>query len=226
MILQMFTAGLPNLPTIRASVSVVPGHSRIIDPMDIETDVSAFILAGGKSRRMGRDKAFVELNGRTLLSRQLDLARSVCANARIVADTAKFSQFAPVIEDVFPGCGPLAGIHAALRSSQTELNLILAVDIPFLSAKFLEFMIAKSRASRATVTIARTSDGWQPLCAVYRPEFADLAEEALKAGRYRIDALFKPEITETVDEGELRDEGFSTDLFGNLNTPEDLSGCG
>jgi molybdopterin-guanine dinucleotide biosynthesis protein A len=194
--------------------------------MDIETDVSAFILAGGKSRRMGRDKAFVELNGRTLLSRQLDLARSVCANARIVADTAKFSQFAPVIEDVFPGCGPLAGIHAALRSSQTELNLILAVDIPFLSAKFLEFMIAKSRASRATVTIARTSDGWQPLCAVYRPEFADLAEEALKAGRYRIDALFKPEITETVDEGELRDEGFSTDLFGNLNTPEDLSGCG
>ena len=187
------------------------------------SDVTAFILAGGKSTRMGGDKAFVTLNGRTLLERMLDLARSVTEHVRIVGDRAKFSQFAPVVEDVFRGCGPLGGIHAALRSSQTELNLIVAVDVPFLSKEFLRFLIAKSRGSQATVTIARTSDGWQPLCAVYRREFADLAEKGLQGDRYRIDALFDPATTMVIEENELHEQGFSSHLFRNLNTPEELS---
>jgi molybdopterin-guanine dinucleotide biosynthesis protein A len=173
---------------------------------------------------MGTDKAFVTLNGRTLLERMLDLARSVCADVRIVGDPAKFSQFAPVVEDVFRECGPLGAIHAALRSSQVDLNLIVAVDVPFLSAKFLEFLVAKSHTPGSMVTVVRTSDGWQPLCAVYRREFADLAERALQGRRYRIDALFYPETTLVVEERELREHGFSADLFRNLNSPEDLSG--
>jgi molybdenum cofactor guanylyltransferase len=189
------------------------------------SDVTAFILAGGKSTRMGRDKAFVILDGRTLLERMLDLARSVCADVRIVRERGKVSAFAPLVEDVFPGRGPLGGIHAALRSSQTDLNLILAVDIPFLSADFLQFMITKSRCG-AMVTVARTSDGWQPLCAVYRREFADLAEKALGARIYRIDGLFFPATTLVIEEEEMRKQGFSSDLFRNLNTPDDLSGCG
>jgi len=191
--------------------------------MEIERNVPAFILAGGKSTRMSRDKAFVVLEGRTLLDRMLELARSVCADVRIVGDRKKFSAFAPVVEDIFSGCGPLGGIHAALRSSATELNLIVAVDVPFLSSKFLEFLIAKSRASSASVILARTSDGWQPLCAVYRREFADRAEQALKLGRYRIDTLFDRASTLVIEEAELRDQGFSPDLFRNLNTPEELS---
>jgi molybdopterin-guanine dinucleotide biosynthesis protein A len=191
--------------------------------MEIDRSVSAFILAGGKSIRMGRDKAFVVLQGRTLLDRMLELARSVCADVRIVGDRGKFGAFAPVIEDIFSGCGPLGGIHAALRSSQRELNTIVAVDVPYLSAQFLEFLIAKGQASSAMVTIARTNDGWQPLCAVYRREFADRAEEALKLGRYRIDALFDRTSTLVIEEAELRDRGFSPDEFRNLNTPEELS---
>ena len=190
------------------------------------SDVTAFVLAGGKSTRMGRDKAFVELNGRTLLSRMLDLARSVAADARIVGDPAKFSSFAPVVDDVFPGCGPLAGIHAALRSSQTELNLALAVDVPFLTAEFLEYLIAKSRSAPALATVARTSEGWQPLCAVYRREFAGLAERALQAGRYRIDDLFDSAATLVIDEHQLHEQGFSADLFRNLNTVQELKKAG
>jgi len=186
-------------------------------------DVTAFILAGGKSTRMGRDKAFVMLDGRSLLDRQLDLARSVCADVRIVGDPAKFSQFAPVVEDAFRGCGPLGGIHAALRSSETDLNLLVAVDIPFVSAQFLEFLLAKSRASESMVIVARTSDGWQPLCAVYRRGFAELAEKALRASRFRIDALFDPARTLVIGQDELRQQGFLPDLFRNLNTPEELS---
>lgn len=187
------------------------------------TGVTTFILAGGKSTRMGTDKAFVMLEGRTLLARMLELARSVTGEVRIVGDHRKFANFGPVVEDIFPGCGPLAGIHAALRSSQTDLNLMLAVDLPFLSPAFLTFLIERARDSGATVTIARTGEGWQPLCAVYRPAFADSAENALRAGRYKIDALFETTQTQVIDEEELRAAGFSVELFRNLNTPQDLA---
>ena len=99
--------------------------------MDGSPAVTAFILAGGKSTRMGTDKAFVEYDGRTLLARALDLARSVTPDVRIVGSAEKFAPFAPVVEDIFCDCGPLGGIHAALRSSPTELNVMLAVDTPF-----------------------------------------------------------------------------------------------
>src|ERR1022692_1796718 len=102
-------------------------------------DVTAFILAGGKSTRMGADKAFVDYEGRTLLARALDLARSVTADVRIVGSREKFAPFAPVVEDVFRDCGPLGGIHAALRASLTELNLVLAVDTPFVSWAFAQY---------------------------------------------------------------------------------------
>src|ERR1700722_20940618 len=94
------------------------------------SDVAAFILAGGKSTRMGTDKAFVMLEGRTLLARALEVARAVTAEVRIVGDPEKFAAFAPVVKDAFPGCGPLGGIHAALRASTAELNLMLAADVP------------------------------------------------------------------------------------------------
>lgn len=190
------------------------------------SDVAAFVLAGGKSTRMGSDKAFVTLEGRTLLARMLELAQSVTHGVRIVGDRAKFAAFAPVVEDIFPGCGPLGGIHAALRSSQTDLNLLLAVDMPFVSAGFLDFLIARARNSALRVTVVRTVEGWQPLCAVYRRAFADLADGALRAGRYRIDVLFEQAQTEVIGEAELLAAGFSAALFRNLNTPEELASAG
>jgi len=186
-------------------------------------DLTAYILAGGKSTRMGADKAFVMLDGRTLLARGLELARSVTSDVRIVGDPAKFAPFAPVVEDVFCGCGPLGGIHAALRASQTELSLILAVDVPFVSAALLQYLIKRARDSaNATVTVARVGGGWQPLCAVYRREFADAAEQSLHAGRYKIDTLFDATSTQVISEEELAAAGFSASMFRNLNTREEL----
>jgi molybdenum cofactor guanylyltransferase len=100
---------------------------------------------------------------------------------------------------------------------------MLAVDVPFVSPALLEFLIARARNSPAQVTIVRSSRGWQPLCAVYRREFADLAEEALRQQQYRIDALFDPQTTQAVGEEELRAEGFSAEMFRNLNTREELA---
>lgn len=185
--------------------------------------VSAFILAGGQSKRMGTDKALVEFNGRTLLDRALGLARSITRDVTIVGDPAKYSSFAPVIEDIFPSCGPLGGIHAALRSSPNELNLILAVDNPFLQPAFLRLLVHKALDSTALVTVPRTVQGWQPLCAVYRRAFVDLAEKSLRNGRCKIDTLFDPAHVQVITEEELQAAGFPAAMFRNLNTPQDLT---
>lgn len=191
--------------------------------MDLAPDLAAFILAGGKSTRMGADKAFVPLDGRTLLARALELARSVTSNVQIVGEAAKFRAFAPAVEDVFAGCGPLGGIHSALRVSSAPLNLVLAVDLPFVTPELLKFLIARASGSQATVTVPRVAGGFQPLCAIYRREFADGAERALHAGRYKIDALFDPKQTQVICEDELQACGFSAEIFRNLNTPEELA---
>jgi len=186
-------------------------------------DVAAFILAGGKSTRMGVDKAFIDYGGRTLLARALDLARSVTPDVRIVGSQEKFAAFAPVVEDIFCDCGPLAGIHAALRASPAELNIMLAVDMPFLSWALLQYLISQARnALEAAVIVPRSAERRQPLCAVYRSEFADKAEHALRAGQNRIDRLFDEVRTRVIEPEELAGAGFSPAIFRNLNTPEDL----
>ncbi len=196
-------------------------------PMDgASSDVAAFILAGGKSTRMGADKAFMMLDRRTLLARALELARTVTADVRIVGDRAKFAAFAPVVEDVFRECGPLGGIHAALRASSAEWNLMLAVDVPFVSPALLEYLIKRARSSSAVVTVARAGGGWQPLGGVYRREFADSAEQALRGGHYKIDALFDAAQVMVIEEKELEAAGFSPAMFRNLNTAAELAEVG
>jgi phospholipid/cholesterol/gamma-HCH transport system ATP-binding protein len=163
------------------------------------------------------------LDGFTLLERAIDLARSVTPDVRIVGDPSRFASFAPVVEDVFTDRGPLAGIHAALRSSPADLNLVLAVDVPLVSRALLQYLITRARTSGATVTVVRTNGGWQPLCAVYRREFAGAAQTALEAGRYKIDTLFASQPTLVIEEDELQAQGFSSKMFRNLNTQADLA---
>lgn len=185
-------------------------------------DFTAFVLAGGRSSRMGTDKASLQFEGRTLLARALDLLRALTPEVRIVGPAAKFAPYGRVIEDVYPGRGPLAGIHAALSASTTELNLILAVDLPFATEALLRFIVEQARAADAVVTVPRIAGGYQPLCAVYRRAFVPLAQAALEAGRNKIDALFAGTTTRILGEPELSRFAFSAAMFDNLNTPEDL----
>ena len=192
--------------------------------MSAHSDVTVFILAGGKSTRMGVDKAFVEYEGRTLLARALDLARSVTPDVSIVGSPEKFAPFAPVVEDIFRDCGPLGGIHAALRSSLTELNLMLAVDTPFVSWAFLQYLISQARgAPEAAAVVPRDGEGWQPLCAIYRREFAAAAENALRSGRNRIDLLFDTVRTRVI---EARRVGKRRIFVRSLPQPEHAGGVG
>lgn len=185
-------------------------------------EVSAFVLAGGQSTRMGADKALIELDGHPLLARALAAARTVTHDVRILGSKQKLGNYGDVVEDEFPNHGPLGGIHAALRASSADLNLIVAVDMPFVEEKFLQFLIGESRRTSALVTVPRVAGHWQPLCAVYRRRFADLAEQALQQGRNKIDPLFSRVELCVVEEAELEKQGFSPEMFRNLNTPEEL----
>jgi molybdopterin-guanine dinucleotide biosynthesis protein A len=187
-----------------------------------------FVLAGGKSSRMGAgtDKTFLEFGGQTLLDRALAVMGTVCDRVAIVGDPAKFTKsgspkYESVVADLFPGCGPLAGIHAALAHSSAEFNLMLAVDMPFVSGELLAFLLAAAEESDAIVTVPRTGRGLQPLCAVYRRDFFLFAEKALREGKYKIDAVFSSASVRVIEEGELAAAGFSEQSFFNVNTPQD-----
>ena len=187
-----------------------------------EFEVTAFILAGGKSSRMGSDKAFLRLENETLLARALRAADTAVREVRIVGEASKFASYGRVVEDVYRGRGPLGGIHAALSSSTTELNLMLAVDLPFVGSKFLEYLLLRAQESGAMVTVPRAGGGLQPLCAVYRRGFANVAEKSLSEGKGKIDLLFAGVGTRVIEENELEGAGFSAEMFRNLNTPEEF----
>jgi molybdopterin-guanine dinucleotide biosynthesis protein A len=187
-------------------------------------ELSGFVLAGGSSSRMGADKALLVFRGRTLLEHALQLAGALAGSCRIVGSRQKYENYGVVIEDVCPGHGPLAGIHAALRASTADFNLVLAVDTPLLSVDFVRHLSARAQDSGAVVIVPRTADArLHPLCAIYRRSFADVAEQALREGRNKIDALFPLVPVEYVDPAAA---GFDESMFVNLNTPEDLANVG
>jgi molybdopterin-guanine dinucleotide biosynthesis protein A len=190
-----------------------------------------FILAGGRSSRMGTDKAFLEFGGQTLLDRALAVVGTVSSSVMIVGDPNKFAKYGetkygstkygPAVADIFPGCGPLAGIHAALTHSSAELNLMLAVDMPFVSTELLDFLFKVAEEDDAIVTVPRVGKGLQPLCAVYRPAFCATAEQSLREGNYKVDAAFSGVGICVIEEAELATAGFSERCFFNVNTPQD-----
>jgi len=186
-------------------------------------EVTGFILAGGKSSRMGCDKALLEFAGRPLLRRAIELASAVAQEVKIVGDPVRHAGFGVVVTDIYPGRGPLGGIHAALTSSNTDLNLILATDLPFVAPDFLQYLVANAQASDALVTVPKINQYFEPLCAVYRKRFAEVAEGALSGGKNKVDALFAEEITRVISEEAMVLAGFDPAMFRNLNTPDDLA---
>jgi molybdenum cofactor guanylyltransferase len=183
---------------------------------------SGFILAGGKSSRMGTDKSLLRFGDSSLIESAVRRMRLVTSHLSIVSPRDDLAKYATIIHDVYRDRGPLGAIHAALASSAHELNLMFAVDMPFVPSELLKKLLAVAERSQAVVTVPQTKDGWQPLCAVYRREFGPIAEKALLADDYKIDRLFQQVETRVVNESELDRWGYSSQVFINLNTPEDL----
>ena len=187
-------------------------------------NLTGFVLAGGKSTRMGRDKAALTLHGRTLLETALTVVGQVAREVYILGSPQLYGGYGPVIADIFPGCGPLGGIHAALSRTTTPFNLIIAVDTPFVSPEFLGYLAHRAADSSAMVTIPEIRGYLEPVCAVYQREFLAIAEAALRRGDNKITPLLPKDVGATlvIREAELARFAFTAEMFENLNTPEDL----
>jgi molybdopterin-guanine dinucleotide biosynthesis protein A len=171
---------------------------------------------------MGTDKAFLRLGRLTLLEHVIATAKEVSATVALVGNKERLRPYGWVIEDEFPGQGPLAGIHAALTSkSASDLNLFLPVDLPGVSGSLLKYLLKVAGESGKVATVPYTNGFSQPLCAVYRREFATVAENALRAGHNKIDTLYREVSVRRVEEAELAALEIPASVFENVNTPED-----
>jgi molybdenum cofactor guanylyltransferase len=189
--------------------------------------LTGFVLTGGKSSRMGTDKALLRLpDGATLLEHSVAVLSSVASEVRIIGSRKKYGDAttaAMIVEDIYPDRGPLGGIHAAVMSSHTELNLVLAVDTPAVTPTLLDYLVDRAEASDALVVVPEIEGRHQPLCAVYRKDFHRLAQQSLEVGQNKVDRAFDAASTLVLRQDELEAAGFSADLFRNLNTVEEWS---
>jgi molybdopterin-guanine dinucleotide biosynthesis protein A len=174
---------------------------------------------------MGSDKALLKLGDQSLLQRALQIVSAVSPTVHIVGSKTSYAAYGDVVEDIYRDCGPLGGIHAALHATRTDLNLILSVDMPLMSSDFLDWLVQKATMSDVMIVVPNAAGRLQPLCAIYRRGVAEPAEQALRAGDYKIDRLFSRVPTRVLHEQELIASGFSPDIFRNINTPEEYEQC-
>jgi molybdenum cofactor guanylyltransferase len=187
-------------------------------------DVSACILAGGRSRRMGRDKAFLPLAGKPMLARVADAARPLVACVSVVADAgAEYGTFGvAVVPDARAGrCGPLAGIETALTHAETPYVLILACDLPLVSTEFLRLLLARRGAA---AVVPESAPGRRSgVCAVYPRSALATATELLDAGVRRMDAFLARIPVTVMPFSDYAGLPQAAALLTNVNTPEDYA---
>lgn len=182
-----------------------------------------FVLAGGKSRRMGQDKALLLFEGRPLGLRAAELVQQVCGDVTLVGDPAKFAAWGfPVICDLYPDRGPLGGIHAALAHCDARLALVVGCDMPYLSLEFLHFLAGLARESEADAVIPESEAfGYEPLCAVYARACLAPVEQALQESRCKVSEVFGQLRLRLIPPAEWKPYDPDGRLFQNLNTLED-----
>jgi molybdopterin-guanine dinucleotide biosynthesis protein A len=184
-------------------------------------DRAAWVLAGGRSSRMGTDKARAESGGRALALRVADEAAAVCDRVSLVGDPLLYAELGlPVIADRFPGQGPLSGMEAALAASNCDANLILACDMPAIRQGLLAELFTADGDSNADCTVPRHDDGrLEPLCAVYRRRCHPVIQAALEGGIRKVTDALRLFAQHSLAIRYVRVSDPAA--FANLNTPED-----
>jgi molybdopterin-guanine dinucleotide biosynthesis protein A len=204
--------------------------------------VTALVLAGGQSRRMGRDKAFLDFDGITLIERVIERVQSVCAETIIVAnDTEKYTRFVlRVVRDVYQGKGSLGGIFSGLQAASAEYVLAVACDLPFLNDALLRYLIALApqadvviprshaptgRAKNATryEQLAVKESGLQAMHAIYSKRCLEPMRARLLADDLRIINFFDEVRVRVVEPHEVARFDPQMLSFVNLNRPGDLA---
>ena len=192
--------------------------------------VSAFILTGGASSRMGKEKALLDFGGEPLLVRIARRVEPLVSNVTAVGSPERYAILGlNVIEDRDLGLpyeggrrpGPLAGIATALTVTRTDWNLILACDLPYLTREWLDWLLARTKVSQQQIIMPRTAGGPEPLAAVYRRECARLIMGALQRGVRKVTDAMEHLGIEYVTEESWRHIDPHGRVLRNMNTSED-----
>lgn len=189
--------------------------------------VTPYVLAGGRSTRMGRDKAFLELDGVSLLefalrrTQGLGEARILSGDAEDMERRARLAQFGPTVPDRVANAGPLGGIDAALADAPGEWVMVVPVDQPFLPAEALEAWFAEVSATGVKAAWLAHPGGTEPLPLLVHRSLGPAVEAALLHGERRVLTVMQAVVPGAV--ATFRRE---TEWFRNLNSPGDLPGEG
>jgi len=185
------------------------------------TGALGFVLAGGASRRMGRDKAQLEWQGRSLLDHALERLRGACDEVFVLCGPGSRYEGhgAPLLLDAQPGQGPLAGLLAGLERLDRRPGLFLAVDVPRVPVELLAFLLAAVEGHDAAVPVPAA--GPEPLVAAYTRACLEPVRRRLAAGERRLTCFWPDVDVRRLGEGELRRFGPPELVFANLNAPGD-----
>jgi molybdopterin-guanine dinucleotide biosynthesis protein A len=192
--------------------------------------ISAFILTGGSSSRMGKAKALLEFGGEPLIIRIARMIEPLVSSVIAVGPSDRYAVLGlQVIEDQQFGIvnerskspGPLAGIASALSASRTDWNLILACDLPYLSREWVAWLLARTNVSSAQIIMPRTEGGPEPLAAVYRRECAEPIIAALRRGIRKVTDALAQLRTEFATEREWHQIDPDGRVLRNMNSPQD-----
>jgi molybdopterin-guanine dinucleotide biosynthesis protein A len=174
--------------------------------------VSGFVLAGGKSLRMGRDKAIMEFQGHTLLEHMVRLVSTAASPVRIVGREN--------LPDKVPGCGPLGGIQTALDVTESEWNLFVAVDLPLLTSEFLKWFCRRLVATPKRLLACRIGNDF-PLCLGLNRNVRSHVARKIDESDLALYRFIREMDADIVSELELQTAGFTLSMFHNLNTHDD-----
>ena len=189
--------------------------------------VAGVMVAGGRASRMGgRDKAFAAVGGQPIAVRTIRLFHQLFPHVLVATDRPERFRGLDVetVADQFPGCGPLAGIHAALLASRYPHVFVAACDMPGLDADVIRFLVARIGAADAVVP--RWDGDVEPLHAVYAAQCGPAIEACLRAGRHALRDFLAQARVDYVEEAELRAVGGAARSLLNVNTPEELAAVG
>jgi molybdopterin-guanine dinucleotide biosynthesis protein A len=184
--------------------------------------VSGIVLAGGASVRLGQDKALVEIAGRTLVERVVDVLRSVVDEIVLVTPSPERLAWLGLsaVGDVYPGVGTLGGLHAGLSAIGSPYGLVVGCDMPLLKRGLLAYMI--SQIGDAEVIMPRVGRFYEPLHAIYARSILSTLEARILAGQRRIRQACDGLRTRYVLEDEIARYDPEHLSFYNVNTPQEL----
>ena len=180
--------------------------------------MTAVILAGGKSRRMGSNKAFLKLKGKTFIERQIELLREMFDEIFISANTPSEYKYLnlPVFKDIYPEKGPLGGIYTSLVNSSSFYTFMLACDMPFVESGLIKHL--KGFTKEYDVVVPKSERGLEPLHAFYSKNCIDPIKRELDADNLRIISFFPHVKVKIVELESLTSPDSFKNSIKNLNT--------